>query len=141
MINESEIIKILMKLAEKAGKKGEIPVSAVVIHNNKLISKKYNRREKNNNVMGHAEILAIQTAAKRLKRWNLSDCDLYVSLKPCQMCMEVIKQSRIKNVYYLLDKLDYKRDFSKTNVTLLKDFPESDSYQQLLSDFFQNIRH
>jgi hypothetical protein len=54
--------------------------------------------------------------------------------------MEVIKQSRIRNVYYLLDKLDYKNDFSKTNLVLLENKELSASYQQLLSDFFQNIR-
>lgn len=140
MVNNKEIIKLLIKLATKAYKKGEIPVSAVVVQNEKIISKKYNLKEKIKDVSAHAEILCIRDSAKKLKRWNLSDCDLYVTLKPCNMCMEIIKQSRIKNVYYLLDKLDYKHEFSKTNIEQIKCEEDIDTYQQLLSDFFQNMR-
>ncbi len=139
-MNNVEIIDSLLKLAKKASTKGEIPVSAIIICNNKIISKKYNLKEKNNDSMAHAEILAIKEATKKLKRWNLNDCILYVTLKPCAMCEEVIKQSRIKTVYYLLDKLDYKHDFTGTSFEKidLKDY--NDSYQQLLSDFFKNMR-
>lgn len=140
MKNNAEIIKLLIKLAHKAYKKGEIPVSAIVVHNNKIISKQYNKKEKMKNIMAHAEILSIQETAKKLKRWNLSDCDLYVTLKPCNMCEEVIKQSRIRNVYYLLDKLDYKRDFTKTNIKKITSKTNIKIYQQLLSNFFQNMR-
>jgi tRNA(adenine34) deaminase len=139
-MNKDKIEKKLLKLAHKAAIKGEIPVSALVIHNNACISLAYNNRERKNDITCHAEIIAIRKAARKLKRWNLGDCDLYVTLKPCKMCMEVIKQSRIRNVYYLLDKLDYKNDFSKTNLVLLENKELSASYQQLLSDFFQNIR-
>jgi tRNA(adenine34) deaminase len=139
-MNQEKIIKKMLKMAKKASNKGEIPVAALVIHNDKLISCAINNRESKNDITGHAEILAIKKASKKLKRWNLCDCDLYVSLKPCQMCMEVIKQSRINNVYYLLEKLEYKKDFSKTNFALIDDQLATDSYQQLLSDFFQNIR-
>lgn len=139
MIDE-DIVKMLIKLATQAYKKGEIPVSAVMVQKNKIISKKYNLKEKTKDIMAHAEILCIRETAKKLKRWNLSDCDLYVTLKPCNMCMEVIKQSRIQNVYYLLDKLDYKHDFSKTNSSQMKYNSSIDTYQQLLSDFFQNMR-
>ncbi len=139
MIDE-DIVKMLIKLATQAYKKGEIPVSAVMVQKNKIISKKYNLKEKTKDIMAHAEILCIRETAKKLKRWNLSDCDLYVTLKPCNMCMEVIKQSRIQNVYYLLDKLDYKHEFSKTNSSQMKYNSSIDTYQQLLSDFFQNMR-
>jgi tRNA(adenine34) deaminase len=139
-MNNKIIINKLLKLSKKAANKGEIPVSAIVINNNKIISWAINDRESKCNVTGHAEINAIKKAAKKLKRWNLSDCSLYVTLKPCQMCMEIIKQSRINTVYYLLDKLDFKREFSKTNLILLNDEQTADSYQQLLSNFFQNIR-
>lgn len=139
-MNEKDIVSSLFKLAKKAKTKGEIPVSALVIHNGLILSKAYNLKEKKQNCMEHAEIRVIKKASKRLKRWNLSDCDLYVTLKPCKMCEEVIKSCRIKNVYYLLDKLEYKHDFDKT---LFSDFGlEEDkvSYQHLLSDFFKNIR-
>ncbi len=137
--NES-IINLLIKLSRIAYKKGEIPVSAIVERNGKWISQAYNQKEKRKNIIAHAEILALQKAAKKLGRWNLSDCNLYVTLKPCNMCMEVLKQSRIQNVYYLLDKLDYKHDFSKTNIMKINSPKTIDIYQQLLSDFFQNMR-
>lgn len=140
MLNIEKIASVLYKLSLNAYKKGEIPVSAVVIHNNKIISKAYNLKEKNNDITAHAEILAIRKAARKLKNWNLSNCDLYVSLKPCKMCEEVIKQSRIKNVYYLLDKLDFKHEYNKTTFELISNNDFGHSYQQLLSDFFQNKR-
>lgn len=140
MIENKYIISLLIKLAKKAHLKGEIPVSAIIVCNNKIIAKAYNQKEKKKNITAHAEILSIQKAAKKLKRWNLSDCDLYVTLEPCKMCMEVIRQSRIQNVYYLLDKLDYKHDFSKTNLIKINSKNSIDTYQQLLSDFFQNMR-
>lgn len=139
-MDDKKIIDLLIKLATKAYQKGEIPVSAVLVQNQKIVSKKYNLKEKTKDITAHAEILCIRDAAKKLKSWNLSDCDLYVSLKPCNMCMEIIKQSRIKNVYYLLDKLDYKHEFTKTNIQKIESKNDINTYQQLLSDFFQNKR-
>ena len=140
MLSIENIASILYDLSLCAFKKGEIPVSAIVIHNNKVNSKAYNLREKNNDITAHAEILSLKKAAKKLKTWNSADCEMYVSLKPCKMCEEVIKQSRIKKVYYLLDKLDYKHDYDKTSFNKVINNDFSDSYQQLLSDFFQNKR-
>lgn len=140
MDQSENVLKSLMKLSTKAFKKGEIPVAAIVIKDNKILSKKYNLKEKRKDITAHAEILAIQKAARKLKSWNLADCDLYVTLKPCKMCEEVIKQSRIRNVYYILDKLDYKHDYNKTNFNLLNVEEELNSYQQLLSSFFKKRR-
>ena len=140
MDQNENVLKFLMKLSTKAFKKGEIPVAAIVIKDNKILAKKYNLKEKRKDITAHAEILAIQKAARKLKSWNLADCDLYVTLKPCKMCEEVIKQSRIRNVYYILDKLDYKHDYNKTNFNLLNVEDELNSYQQLLSSFFKKRR-
>ena len=140
MDQSENALKSLMKLSTKAFKKGEIPVAAIVIKDNKILSKKYNLKEKRKDITAHAEILAIQKAARKLKSWNLTNCDLYVTLKPCKMCEEVIKQSRIRNVYYILDKLDYKHDYNKTNFNLLNVEDELNSYQQLLSSFFKKRR-
>lgn len=137
---EIEIERKLYKLALKSFKKGEIPVSAIIVKQNNIVSSAYNRKEKNNDVTAHAEILAIKKAAKSLKRWNLNDCDLYVSLKPCNMCYEVIKQSRIRKVFYFLEKPDFKKEYDKTELICASTSTFSCSYQQLLSDFFQNKR-
>ena len=140
MINNEIVIKKLIKLAKKAKKSGEIPVSALILKNKKIIATAYNKREKRKDITAHAEVLVIKKTAKKLKRWNLVDCELYVSLKPCQMCNEIIKQSRIKKVYYLLEKPSCKKEFDQTKYFCINDAHNSSSYQQLLSDFFRNIR-
>ncbi len=140
MLNEKRIIDKLLYLSKKAYKNHEVPVSAIVVYHHTIIAAQYNKREKKHLVTSHAEILAIQKTSKKLKRWNLSDCDLYVTLKPCSMCAEVIKQSRIRNVYYLLDKPDFKHEYSKTNFFELNKEKERDTYQQILSSFFRNMR-
>lgn len=139
-MDENIIINKLFRLANKAYNKGEIPVSALLIRNNKIVAQAYNQKEKKYDITAHAEILTIKKSAKKLRRWNLSDCDLYVTLKPCSMCMEIIKQSRIRNVFYLLDKLDYKHDFTKTKLQKINYDLDKENYQQLLSKFFQNMR-
>lgn len=140
MLNNKIIINKLLDLAKKAKKCNEIPVSAIILKDNKIISFAYNKREKRKDITAHAEVLAIRKAAKKLKTWNLSDCELYVSLKPCQMCNEIIKQSRIKRVYYLLDKPSFKKEYNQTEYIYINNNQHSTTYQQLLSDFFQNIR-
>ncbi len=98
-----DIISILKKLNSKAFNNGDVPVSCAILYNDKIISTGYNMRVKKCNPLLHAEVVAIQKAAKKLDTWNLSDCDLISTLKPCDMCLEIIKASKIKNVYYILD--------------------------------------
>ena len=96
-----------IKQAKIAQNKGNIPVGAVIVMNNKIISKAYNKKNSKKVSIYHAEILAIIKACKKLKSWRLNECDLYVTLEPCNMCLSAIGESRIKNVYYLL-KSNYK---------------------------------
>ncbi len=84
--------------AEKA--KGEIAVGAIIVKNGEVISSAYNKKEKLNDVTAHAEILAIREAEKKLDRWRLEDCEMYVTLEPCPMCAWAIVQSRLKSVYF-----------------------------------------
>lgn len=93
-------MKIALKQAKIAFKKDEVPVGAVIVRDGKIISKAYNMREKSNLATGHAEIIAIQRANKKLKSWRLDSCTLYVTIEPCPMCAGAIVQSRIKNVVY-----------------------------------------
>lgn len=133
-------INVLMSLADKAYKKNEIPVGAVVVFNNKIVSKGYNKKNMKNDITNHAEIIAIKKAARKLKDWRLTNCDLYVTLEPCDMCKEIIRQSRIRNVYYLLDKLDYKKGYSKTkfNKMNIENSFQQKIYQEKLSTFFKD---
>ncbi len=131
---------ICIKLAVKASKKGEVPIGAIVVYNKKIIAKAFNLREKKHDITAHAEVLALKKASKTLKRWNLSDCELYVTLKPCSMCESILKQSRIKNVYYLCEKLSFKKEFEKTNFNYENIPILTDQYSKILSDFFSHKR-
>ncbi len=136
----SEYFELCIKLARKASEEGEVPIGAVIVKDNEVISKAYNKREKYHDIMAHAEILAIKEASSKLKSWNLSDCLLFVTLKPCSMCESVIKQSRIQNVYYLYDKLDYKKEYDKTIFEHYEILNLSNLYGKILTDFFKNKR-
>ena len=107
--------------------------------NDEIISYGYNTREKDHSVLGHAEINAIEQATRKLKRWNLSDCEIYVSLEPCSMCKEIIKQTRLKKVYYLLSKPDSKKEYDKTQFIKLESNSEQ-TYAGVLSEFFKKKR-
>jgi len=131
---------ICMEEAKKSLEHGDVPIGAIVVLDGKVISSAHNTREKDKNIMGHAEINAILMASNALKRWNLADCDLYVTLEPCSMCKEVIKQSRIKNVYYLLTKPSTKKEFNKTNFVIYDNKVCEQMYHLLLSDFFKQKR-
>ena len=129
--------KILEKMMLKAYKNNEVPVAALMVYNNKVISKGFNKRNLSNNVLDHAEIIAIKKANKRLKSWRLTDCDLYVTLEPCEMCKKIIEESRISNVYYMLKSKTNKTN--KTNYIFLEnDF--SKMIKQNMMDFFKNKR-
>ena len=119
----------------------DVPVGAIIVSNNKIVAKGHNTREQDQSILGHAEINAIMNASKYLNNWNLSECDMYVSLKPCSMCESIIKESRIKNVYYLLDKLDYKKEYDKLNINNVNNLPLLEkNYHSILSSFFKSKR-
>ena len=78
----------------------EIPVAAIIVKDGDVISAACNRKEKENDVTSHAEILALREASKKLGRWRLEDCEMYVTLEPCPMCAWAILQARLKAVYF-----------------------------------------
>ncbi len=135
-----EYYNILIKLAKKAMSKGEVPVSAIIVNNNKVIAKSSNSRQKKYDVCNHAEINVIKKASKKNKDWRLNNCDLYVTLKPCSMCESIIKQSRIKNVYYLLDKPTEKKEYNKTSFEKQNISTQEKQYSRYLKAFFQKKR-
>jgi len=131
-------MKIALEEAKKAVKKNEIPVGAVIVKGNKIIAKAKNNRQHNKNVLGHAEINCILKATKKIKDWRLDKCDMYVTLMPCEMCSAVIKESRINNVYYLLnnEQKKYKNSYIQTN-----DCEElKEIYKTMMLKFFENLR-
>ena len=96
---EEFFMKEALKEAKKAYKKDEVPVGAVIVKDGEIIARAHNLREKKQSATAHAEILAIEKASKKLNSWRLIDCDMYVTLEPCTMCMGAIISSRIKNLY------------------------------------------
>lgn len=89
-----------IKEAEEAGRKGEIPVGAIVVRGGSILSRGHNLRETLKSATAHAEVVAIERACQSLGRWRLDDCDLFVTLEPCPMCAGAIINSRIRRVYF-----------------------------------------
>ncbi|WP_368489376.1 nucleoside deaminase [Clostridium sp. BJN0013] len=88
-----------IKEAKVALELGEVPVGAVIVKNNKIISRYHNLKETLKDSTAHAEILAIRNASKVLKNWRLKDCSMYVTLEPCPMCAGAIMQCRINKLF------------------------------------------
>src|SRR5690554_5188922 len=93
-------MKYALKEAEKAYKKGEVPVGCVIVYNDKIIAKGYNKRVRDNLTVSHAELVAIEKANKVIGSWRLEDCDIYVTLEPCSMCAGAIMQARMRHIYF-----------------------------------------
>lgn len=137
-----KFFNIAIKEAKGAFNNGEIPVGAVIVKNGKIIAKSHNNRQKNANILGHAEILCILKAEKVLKDWRLDGCEMFVTLEPCEMCQKIINEARINKVYYLLkqdfqQKKSSKIEYIQTNVCKFS----MDEYEKMLKNFFKNLRN
>lgn len=100
MDDKIKFMKSALKRAKKGLEQGEVPVGAVIVYNGKIISSGYNKRTKTQMATSHAEMYAIDKACKKLKSWRLCDCDLYVTLEPCPMCMGAMLNARIRKLYF-----------------------------------------
>lgn len=89
-----------LKEASLAASEDEVPIGCVIVKDGEIIARAHNQRDKTNNPLGHAEVLAIKKASEILKDWQLVNCELYVTIEPCLMCAGAIIQSRIKRVIY-----------------------------------------
>lgn len=134
---QTKYIQLALKEANKASRQGEVPVGAVIVKNNKIISKAHNMVEKKKNCTQHAEIIAIAKASKKIKNWRLNECEMYVTLEPCGMCREAIKNSRIAKVYYILKKNQNNLN-SKTKFTYLN--IQTDDSLDIINTFFKKRR-
>jgi tRNA(adenine34) deaminase len=100
MNKDEKYMKLALKEAHKAAAIDEVPVGAVIVLNDKVIARGFNKREINNDPLGHAEMIAIRKASKKLNNWRLVNCELYVTVEPCAMCAGAIMWSRLKRVVY-----------------------------------------
>lgn len=98
MTLDEKYMKTALDLAKKALALGEVPIGCVIVYQDKIIGRGYNRRNTDKNTLAHAEITAINKASKKLGDWRLEECTLYVTLEPCQMCAGAIVQARIPKV-------------------------------------------
>ena len=132
-------MKIAIKQANKALKYNEVPVGAIIVKNNKIIAKAYNKKEKSNDSTKHAEIIAISKACKKFKNWRLDDCILYVTMEPCMMCSGAIEQSRIKKIVYGVKNENYGYTDNLKNIEIISQVCEKEC-RNLVQTFFKKRR-
>lgn len=98
MTQDEKYMKEAIRQAKKAQALGEVPIGCVIVYQDRIIGRGYNRRNTDKNTLAHAEITAIRKASRKLGDWRLEDCTLYVTLEPCQMCAGAIVQARVTRV-------------------------------------------
>lgn len=98
MSDHEKYMKEAIKQAKKAYALEEVPIGCVIVQNDRIIARGYNRRNTDKNTLSHAELIAIRKASRKTGDWRLEDCTMYVTLEPCQMCAGAIVQSRMKTV-------------------------------------------
>tara|TARA_Y100000385_G_scaffold289710_1_gene360043 strand:+ start:3671 stop:4102 length:432 start_codon:yes stop_codon:yes gene_type:complete len=136
--------------AQNALKNNEVPVGAVIVKNNKIITSSHNQNLKLLDPTAHAEIIAIRNACKLLNSQRLPGCDLYVTLEPCSMCASAIAAARINNLYYILPDKKYggvengAKIFTQKNchhkINIYNNIGNPDKYKLLLQSFFRDKR-
>jgi len=138
-----------LKEAKKALSKGEVPVGAVVVYENRIIGRGYNQTEILQDPTAHAEMISISAAANSLKSWRLENCSIYVTLEPCAMCAGAIVLSRIKNLIF--GAMDPKAGACGSLRNIMQDYRLNHQVEvisgvlveessELLKLFFQNLR-
>ena len=142
-------MKEALKLAKKAYALNEVPIGCVIVYNDKIIARGYNRRNNDKNPMAHAELIAIKKASRILNDWRLEGCTIYITLEPCQMCAGAIVQARITNAVIgsmnkkagcagsILNILEMKEFNHRVNVTR---HVLDEECSTLLSSFFTKLR-
>ncbi len=148
-MNKVYYMKAALDEAKKAYALGEVPIGAVVVKDDEIISSAYNRRETGKNALLHAETEAIYKACEKLGGWRLWECELYVTLEPCPMCAGAIVNSRIPKIYF--GAYDKKNGACGSQINLLT-MPENfrpeyeggileNECTKLIQDFFRELRN
>jgi tRNA(adenine34) deaminase len=149
MNRHEEYMKIALSLAQEARKNGEIPVGAIIVVNGEIVAKACNEKEIRGDATAHAEILALQRAAKQVGHWRLSDATMYVTLEPCSMCAGAMVQARLGKLVYgaydpragaagsVIDLLDHP---AFNHRVIVKSGVLADECGQILKEFFEAKR-
>lgn len=135
-----------IKLAKKASFIDEVPVGAIIVKNEKVVSAGFNKKETKKSALFHAEIECIYQASKLLETWRLSDCDIYVTLEPCLMCMGALVNARIRKIIFgapdylngacVSNTLSFKYSYTPLIIGGIL----SEKCSRLLKNFFKNLR-
>lgn len=142
-------MKEAIKEAKKAARIGEVPIGCVIVFQDKIIGRGYNRRMKDKTALAHAELSAIKKACRATGDWRLDDTEIYITLEPCQMCAGAIVQSRIRRVF--IGAMNPKAGCAGSILDLLhvKEFNHQCEVESgireeecaaLLTDFFRELR-
>ncbi len=149
LTQDEKYMKEALKQAAKARKIGEVPIGCVIVYEDRIIGRGYNRRNTDKSTLAHAEISAIKKAAKVIGDWRLEECTLYVTLEPCPMCGGAIVQSRMKrcvigtmspksgcagSILNLLQEPRFNHQVETTEGVL------RDECQEMLQEFFKDLR-
>lgn len=135
--------------AELALSAGEIPVGAVVVHENRIIGRGHNQVEMLKDATAHAELIALTAASNHLNDWRLNECDIYVTLEPCIMCTGALLAARINNLYFAAFDPKFGANGSLYNIGTEGKYNHkvnvyngiyADESQNLLKEFFKNVR-
>lgn len=136
-----------IKEALKAEQQDEIPIGAVIVIDDKIVSRGHNTREKSQNALHHAEIIAIDKACKKLKSWRLENATMYVTLEPCPMCAGAIANARIKKIIYGAKDKTSCDNLCETILSSIRlnhkveiEYQENEHCSKLLTDFFKKHR-
>lgn len=149
MTQDEKYMKAALREAKKAYRLDEVPIGCVIVQNDKIIARGYNRRNTDKNTLAHAEVAAIKKASKKTGDWRLEDCIMYVTLEPCQMCAGAIVQSRLGKV--VIGSMNPKAGCAGSVINLLqmKQFNHQvqmvtgvleEECSTMLSGFFQELR-
>jgi tRNA(adenine34) deaminase len=146
---EEKYMRAALREAKKALALGEVPIGCVLVADGKIIARGYNRRKTDHNTLSHAELNAIRKASKRTGDWRLEQCEMYVTLEPCQMCAGAIVQARIPKIY--IGTMNPKAGCAGSLLNLLQ-FPSfnhqvdietgilQEECAQMLTGFFRDMR-
>ena len=135
-------LNLLVEEAKKSLKTSDVPVGAIIVDDGKIIAKAHNSREKYQCVTKHAELIALEKACKKKKTWHLDNCEIYITMEPCLMCINAISQARIKKINYILENDKFKKIQNtmngKININQIEDGQKQ--IDELLKNFFKDKR-
>ena len=149
MTNDEKYMREAIRQARKAAEAGDAPIGCVIVYEDKIIARGYNKRNAKKTTLAHAELLAIEKASKKLNDWRLEGCTMYITLEPCQMCAGAIVQARIPKV--VVGAMNKKAGCagSVLNLFQVPAFNHQVEFQkgvleeecsEMLSDFFKQLR-